>query len=94
MHSIIILFLIKGPRQDVRYGSKCGGTCGRRSVQCYVFAQSSPGQHPNDNSLWTLCTAPICVKMFHLQCYLVATVLIVQSVHRRIRIYVQIYFEI
>jgi len=54
----------------------------KRFVQCHVFAQSPPGQHPNYNSQWTLCTAPICVKMFHLQCYLVATVLIVQSVHR------------
>jgi hypothetical protein len=57
-------------------------------VQCHVFAQSPLGQCPNDISSQHFALLLICVKMFHSQCYLVATVFQIQSLCSQICIYV------
>jgi len=49
-------------------------------VQCNVFDQSPPSQTTSQH----IAPLPICVKMFHSQCYLVATVIHIQSLRRHI----------
>ena len=57
---------------------------------CHVFAQSPPGRGPNDK--FPIKTQlPICVKMFHSQYHLVATVIRIKSPRCQIYMYVLMY---
>ena len=84
----------------MRYGIKCGSNCGchnflyekqtvKRSVQRHVLAQSQPGRRPTINIQSTLRTAPDLCKNVSLLCYLVATVIHIQSVCSQVRSTVQ-----
>jgi len=54
------------------------------SVQCHVFAQSPPGRHRMINIRSKLHITPDLCKNVSLKCYLVATVILIQSVRRQI----------
>ena len=65
----------------------------KRFVQCHVFAQSPPGRRSNDKCpvQSTFRTAPDARKNVALQCYLVATVIHIQSLHSQICVYIGIF---
>ena len=51
----------------------------KRSVQCHVFAQPPPSRRPNDKYPVNTSHCPDLCKTVSLQCYLVATVIHIQS---------------
>ena len=79
--------------------TKCGSNCGcccllfqkktvKRSVQCHVLVQSPPGRRPNDKyPLNTWHRSDLCSNV-SLQCYLVATVIHIQSLRSQISVYI------
>jgi len=64
----------------------------KRFFQCHVFAQSPPGRRPDDKYPVNISHRSRCVNMFHSQCYLVATVIRIQSVRSQICLYIHIFF--
>ena len=90
----------------MREGRKCGSNwdcycflCGKKILksfdQCHLFAHSPPDRRPNNKyPVKHFVTLLICVKMFHSQYYLVATVIHVRSVRSQIRVCVRIYIYI
>jgi hypothetical protein len=88
----------------MRYARKCGSNWGcyyfmfqkktvKRFVQCHVFAQSPPGRLSGDKCpvQSTLRTAPDLCKNVSLQCYLVVTVIPIQSLHSQICVNIRAY---
>jgi len=75
-----------------KFGSKWGRYCflfkkktSEHSAQFHVFAQSPPDRRPNDK--YPVNTSQLC-KHVSLQCYLVVTVIHIQSVGSRMCIHV------
>ena len=69
-------------------------TCGIQLVLSYPTLTMHGHMNLKINIQSTLRTALICVKMFHLQCYLVTTVIHIQSVRCQIRVYILMSFTI
>ena len=63
-------------------------------VQCHVFAHSLPGPCPNDkHPVNSSHHSHFCVKMFHSQCYLLTTVIHIQSLSSQICAYIHVFFH-
>jgi len=86
--SIIITFLIMASPRNAKKEQNVAVTGllllpvqKKSSAQCYVFAQSPPDRRPNDKyPVNTSHRSDLC-KYVSVYCYLVATVIHVQSVH-------------
>jgi len=112
MHSIIITFIIKVSSWNAirKCRSNWGCCCFlfdreivKHFIQCHVFAQSPPARRPNDKyPVNTSHSSRGGFLTFYSQYYLVATVILIQSVHSDrcvcvcvyIYIYIYIFFAI
>ena len=105
MHSTVTAFLQKAfSRKAIRRIYGCNWGCYyflfekqtvKRSVQCHVFAQSPPGQHPNGKYPVNTSSRSRFLLICFIQCYLVAMVIHVQSIRSQIcMLYVCIYIYI
>jgi hypothetical protein len=56
----------------------------KRSVPCHATAQSPPGRGPKGNIQSTIRNAPDLRESVSVHCYLVATIIHIQSVHIQI----------
>ena len=66
----------------------------KRSVQCHVFSQSPPGRRPSDKYPVKTSHRSDLWKNVSLQCYLVATVILMQFLRRQVCVCVCIYIYI